>query len=323
MMSHPNIGVTLGDPAGIGPEVAAKALLSGRFPLEHITLIGNKESFMETVTSLHLDARRISSIPFVNIDAEEIRSGRPGRESGAVALRTIETAVSLALEGRFDGICTGPISKEAVKLAGSRFIDHTTLLGHLTASEEVVTVFEVKRLRILFMTKHLPLRSALELITQDNVANSIRLADMSLRHLGQERRRIAVASLNPHGGENGLLGDEEIREIAPAVKRMQKEYDVQGPFPADSVFYHASRGRFDIVVSLYHDQGHIAAKTYDFARTVSMNIGLPFLRTSVDHGTAFDIAGKGIADETSMREAIKCCQRYASRYKRFRLSMKR
>lgn len=313
-MELPAIGITLGDPAGIGPEITAKALASSEFPLNRITLVGNRRNFDDAVHMLHIDDSIFSGIQFIEIPSESVKMGAVSKEAGTVAMKSIEKATSLALSGKLQGICTAPISKEAIILAGSKYIDHTEMLRGLTGSRSVTTVFEAGRLRIIFMTKHLSLSEAVVLVTKENVMQSIIQADFALRCLGSERRRIAVAALNPHAGEEGLLGNEEIDEIAPAVEEMQDRYDVHGPLPADSVFHHAVSGEYDIVLSLYHDQGHIAAKMLDFNGTVSMNIGLPFLRTSVDHGTAFDISGKGKADATSMRNAIGKCIEYSSEY---------
>ncbi len=316
-MLLPRIGITLGDPAGIGPEVTAKALASSIFPLERISIIGSRENFLETAARLNIDESTFAGLSFVDVSSPGITAGKWSRASGSVAVQSIEKAAEMASAGLLEGLCTAPISKEAILMAGSRYIDHTTMLQGLTHSENVSTVFETGNLRILFMTKHVPLRRAIDLVKMKNVKESIGLADLALRCLGLERRRIAVASLNPHAGEGGLLGDEEVMEIAPAVAAMKETYDVEGPLPADSVFHQAASGIYDIVVSLYHDQGHIAAKMLDFNGTVSMNIGLPFLRTSVDHGTAFDIAGKGVANDTSMRKAIEKCMNYASNYRAF------
>lgn len=317
-MGEPKIGITLGDPSGIGPEITAKALASGRFQLQGFVLFGDARSFHRTAAECGIDDSLLSNVGFVDIPSRHITPGKVSAESGRVALASIEEATRMAMEGKIDGLCTGPISKEAIALAGSHFIDHTVMLESLTSSSDVTTVFETGKLRIIFLSKHLPLKEAVNAVRRDNVRRYIALADTALRCLGSKRRRIAVAALNPHSGENGLLGDEEIREISPAVEDAISEYDVHGPIPADTVFHKAAEGDFDIVLSMYHDQGHIAAKTMDFRRTVSMNIGLPFLRTSVDHGTAFDIAGKCMADETSMIEAIDKCLEYSVKYKKNR-----
>lgn len=311
------VGVTLGDPAGIGPEIVAKSLSSLQENSRNIVLIGNWRNFTHVLEELGIGDEIASRFQFIDIkhDSGSIQPGKVSEEAGDIAVKSIEAAVSLAMDGELSGICTAPINKEAIRLAGSKYIDHTEMLGGLTGSGEVTTVFEVRNLRILFLNKHMSLRQAIDAITEDSVRKYIRLCDYALRMLGMERRKIAVAALNPHGGENGLFGSEEMDIIAPAVGKESSELDVSGPYPADSVFHRAAEGEFQMVLSLYHDQGHIAAKMYDFHRTVSMNIGLPFLRTSVDHGTAFDIAGKWIANETGMVEAIRKALQYSVKYR--------
>ncbi len=311
------VGVTLGDPAGIGPEIVAKSLSSLQENSRDIVLIGNWRNFTHVLEELGIGDEIASRFQFIDIkhDSGSIQPGKVSEEAGDIAVKSIEAAVSLAMDGELSGICTAPINKEAIRLAGSKYIDHTEMLGGLTGSGEVTTVFEVRNLRILFLNKHMSLRQAIDAITEDSVRKYIRLCDYALRMLGMERRKIAVAALNPHGGENGLFGSEEMDIIAPAVGKESSELDVSGPYPADSVFHRAAEGEFQMVLSLYHDQGHIAAKMYDFHRTVSMNIGLPFLRTSVDHGTAFDIAGKWIANETGMVEAIRKALQYSVKYR--------
>lgn len=311
------IGVTLGDPSGIGPEIVAKSLKSVLRTDARITLIGNRENFEEIARISRIERETFEKVDFVDIPNSGIIFGRVQRVSGEIAVKSIETATKMALSDELDGISTAPINKEAILLAGSKYIDHTIMLAGLTHSSSVTTVFEVNKLRILFLTKHVSLIDACKSIKEESVYDYILLSDQALQSLGIKNGKIAVAALNPHAGENGLFGREEIDEIAPAIKRAQKLLNVSGPFPADSVFNQAAKGRFDIVLSLYHDQGHIAAKMYDFDRTVSMNLGLPFLRTSVDHGTAFDIAGKGIANEVSMIEAIKKALQYSIPYKTF------
>lgn len=307
------IGVTLGDPAGIGPEIVARSV--GAFSRDQLLLIGNRDNFHAVVKDLGL-AVELDQVKFVDIPGGSVDYGKVQRSAGEIAIKSIEKAVQLASSNEVESIATAPINKEAIVMAGSKYLDHTTMLAGLTGARENHTVFEVGDLRIFFMTKHVPLREACDQTTEPNVHDSIVKADRCLRLLGVPRRRIAVSALNPHGGEGGLFGREEIDALQPAVGRAKKEgFDVEGPFPADSVFHRASRGEFDVVISLYHDQGHIAAKMLDFDRTVSLNLGLPFLRTSVDHGTAFDIAGKGIANPLSMTEAIRVAMKYGSNYR--------
>lgn len=308
------IGVTLGDPAGIGPEIVAKSLGDPRLALAEVTIIGNRENFEETVRRLNIEADAWPVFHFSDIEAGVIETGKISAESGRVASESIERAVDLALDGDIDGVCTAPVNKEALLLSGSEYKDHTGMLAGLTGTEDIVTLFETGNMRIIFLSKHVSLRDACDLVTKETVMKYIELADRSLRYLGSSKRRIGVAALNPHAGEGGMFGSEEKDAIIPAVREMSKRFDVTGPVPADSVFHQAVQGRYDVVLSMYHDQGHIAAKMLDFNRTVSMNLGLPFLRTSVDHGTAFDIAGKGIADETSMAEALAKCAGYSEQY---------
>ncbi len=311
------VGVTLGDPAGIGPEIVAKSLSALQENSRDIVLIGNRRNFSHVLEELGIGDKISSKFQFMDINPAtgNIPPGKVSPIAGDIAVKSIEAAVKLAMEGQITGICTAPINKEAIIQAGSRYIDHTEMLSGLTGSSEVTTVFETRKLRILFLSKHLSLKQAIESITEGSVRKYIGLSDLALRMLGVENRKIAVAALNPHGGENGLFGSEEKDILVPAIEKEASRYDVSGPYPADSVFHMAAEGEFGIVLSLFHDQGHIAAKMYDFHRTVSMNIGLPFLRTSVDHGTAFEIAGKWIANETGMAEAIKKALAYSGKYR--------
>lgn len=316
------VGVTLGDPAGIGPEIVAKSLTHLAESSGSIVLIGNRKNFDYVLKELGIGNGILPRFRFVDINtgADGIQLGRVSPEAGKIAVKSIEAAVRMAMDGGLTGICTAPINKEAIIQAGSRYIDHTGMLMALTGSAAVTTVFETQNLRILFLNKHMSLRKAIDSITEDSVRKYIGLSDYALRMLGIKDGKIAVAALNPHGGENGLFGFEERDIIAPAIAKETARYNISGPYPADSVFHRAAEGEFQMVLSLYHDQGHIAAKTYDFHRTVSMNIGLPFLRTSVDHGTAFDIAGRWIANETGMVEAVRKALQYSGKYRENYLS---
>lgn len=309
------IGITLGDPSGIGPEIVAKALFDGEMPKHEYVLYGNWNNFQETWKKISGKDEVFQNVQFVDVPGENIQPGMVSIESGRVAMESIKLATEWALDGKIKALCTAPINKEAILLAGSSYKDHTEMLASLTNSPEVLTVFEVGSLRILFLTKHVPLKVACELVTKERVYKYILLAEKTLNSMGIKSKKIAVAGLNPHSGENGHLGMEELDEIVPAIEKARTTLDVSGPFPADSVFYHASCGKYDIVLAMYHDQGHIASKMFSFYKTVSISLGLPFLRTSVDHGTAFDIAGKGIANPTSMVEAIRKCVIYGDVYK--------
>jgi 4-hydroxythreonine-4-phosphate dehydrogenase len=212
-----------------------------------------------------------------------------------------------------DAIATGPVNKEALRAAGCPHIGHTELLAELTGEERVTTMLATPGLRVVHVTRHVPLAQVANHITRERVLETIRLTDAGLREMGIARPRIAVAALNPHGGDGGLLGREEIEEIGPAVEAARAEnVDAHGPIPADSVFFRAIRGEFDVVVAMYHDQGHIPIKTHGFERSVTVTLGLPLVRTSVDHGTAFDIAWQGIAHHESMVEAILLAARMVS-----------
>jgi 4-hydroxythreonine-4-phosphate dehydrogenase len=226
--------------------------------------------------------------------------------AGRAAIAAIETATTLCLNHRVDAIATAPINKAALKLAGSVFPGHTEMLASLCKSGESLMCFFAGDLRVFLLTIHLSLADAIAAITKERVTNAIVLADHQLRRFGISRPRIAVAGLNPHAGEGGLFGSEEAREIEPAIAECRRNHnvDVLGPFPADTLFVRASRGDFDAVAACYHDQGLIPVKCLAFGKAVNVTLGLPIIRTSVDHGTAFDIAGRGVADPGSMIEAI-------------------
>jgi 4-hydroxythreonine-4-phosphate dehydrogenase len=228
----------------------------------------------------------------------------------------VEAATALALQGRVAAMVTGPINKAALRAADIPFIGHTELLTSLIGGglteQSVTTMLVTPGLRVVHVTRHVPLRKVAALITQERVLNTIRVTHSGLVQMGVPRPRLAVAALNPHGGDDGLIGPEEIEQIAPAVDAArQEQIDARGPIPADSVFFRAIEGEFDVVVAMYHDQGHIPIKTHDFARSVTVTLGLPIVRTSVDHGTAFDIAWQGKADERSMLEATRLAARLA------------
>jgi 4-hydroxythreonine-4-phosphate dehydrogenase len=265
-----------------------------------------------------VDQSRLSELfEFIHVPvdgASDVRWGVVSGVAGAAAARWIEAAVDLCGSRRADAMATAPIQKESLWAAGVKHLGHTEMLAALTGSPNPQTMFEVRGLRIFFATRHMSLRAALEALTVDSQLSSIQSALKALQVLGVASPRLAVAAVNPHGGENGAFGREEIDIIDPAVEKAQAlGLPVFGPVPADSVFAQALSGRYDAVLAQYHDQGHIAAKTVDFDGTVSVTMGLPIIRTSVDHGTAFDIAGKGVADPSSMVEAVVLAARLAAR----------
>jgi 4-hydroxythreonine-4-phosphate dehydrogenase len=256
----------------------------------------------------------INVIDLDNIDMASLQMGKVQAMCGKAAFEYIEKCVELAMAHKIDAIATTPINKEALRAAHVNYIGHTEILGALSHSRDPLTMFEVDGLRVFFLTRHMSLREACDAVKKDRVLEYIRRCTKALQQLGV-KGKMAVAGLNPHSGEHGLFGWEEVKEIAPAVAQAQQEgYDVVGPIGPDSVFHQALQGRYQAVLSLYHDQGHIATKTYDFERTIAVTLDMPFLRTSVDHGTAFDIAGKGIVSDISMIEAIRLAAKYAPNF---------
>lgn len=325
---RPVVAITLGDPASIGPEVVVKALATPGLYEACVPVVVGDSRFVRRAlgsTGVALDVVPIATaadasgepgrVEVVEVPAygfDGIEWGRVQAAAGRAAFEAVRLAVDLALAREVDAVATAPLHKEALRAAGVTQIGHTEIFGELTGTPDPMTLFETKTLRIFFLTRHLSLAEAIRRVTTGRVLDALRRAAAALVTLGVPSPRLAVAALNPHGGEHGLFGDEEERELAPAVALARSEaIDAHGPLPADSVFWHATAGRFDAVLSLYHDQGHVAAKMYDFERTVSLTCGLPFLRTSVDHGTAFDLAGTGRASAVSLVEAVKAAARYA------------
>jgi 4-hydroxythreonine-4-phosphate dehydrogenase len=325
------IAIPMGDPAGIGPEITVKALNNAEiYEVCAPLVIGHSEILKNAMkfTNTHLLINEITDpseglykhgtidvISLDNLDMSTLEIGTVQAQCGQAAYEYIKTASTLALEGKVASLATTPINKESLKAAKVPFIGHTEILAALTKSADPLTMFEVRNMRVFFLTRHLSLKDAIGAITKESVSDCLVRCDQALKQLGVENRKIAVAGLNPHSGENGLFGREEMDEIGPGVQMaIEKGIDALGPVPADSVFHHALNGRYAAVLSLYHDQGHIATKMTDFERTISVTNGLPFLRTSVDHGTAFDIAGKGIASSVSMEECIKLAAKYTRHF---------
>jgi 4-hydroxythreonine-4-phosphate dehydrogenase len=280
-MTRPRIALTVGDPAGIGPEIAAKAAADPRV----------------------LDC--CEPLVYAPVPPVTVTPGELSAAAGRAAYDVIVRAVDDALAGRVDAIATAPVNKEAFALAGLPWRGHTDLLGHLTGSPHVAMMFDAPGLRTVLATVHIALAEVPRALTADLVSRTIRLAARELPAFGCERPRIAVAALNPHAGEHGLMGREDDEVLAPAVRACTADgILVSGPHPADTVFVRAHGGEFDIVVACYHDQGLIPIKLLAFGQAVNVTLGLPIVRTSVDHGTAFDIAGRGIADAGSMIQAV-------------------
>ena len=332
-MSKPLIIIPIGDPAGIGPEIVAKALAEPRvFEAARCIAAGDKKIMEQAIkitgTDLRINTVKepeegefeegiLNLIDLDNIDMDRFAFGEVSGMCGRAAYEYIEESIRLANEGRADAVATTPINKEALKAAGIPFIGHTEIFSALTDTEDPLTMFETNGLRVFFLTRHVSLRNMLDMVTKERIKDYVKRCLEALKRLGVEEGTMAIAGLNPHCGEHGLFGDEEVKEIIPAVLELQEEgFPVAGPVGADSVFHQAAQGRFNSVLSLYHDQGHIATKTLDFDRTISITNGMPLLRTSVDHGTAFDIAGTGKAGAVSMIEAILLAAKYSPRFKK-------
>ncbi|MFV0242280.1 MAG: 4-hydroxythreonine-4-phosphate dehydrogenase PdxA [Lacrimispora sphenoides] len=332
-MSKPLIIIPIGDPAGIGPEIVAKALAEPRVTEAAACIaVGDKKIMEQAIRITGADLRIktvkgpeegnfekgiLNLIDLDNVDMDQFAFGKVSGMCGRAAYEYIEESIRLANEGRADAVATTPINKEALRAAGIPFIGHTEIFSALTETEDPLTMFETNGLRVFFLTRHVSLRNMLDMVTRDRIKDYVKRCLEALKRLGVEEGTMAVAGLNPHCGEHGLFGDEEVKEIIPAVLELQEEgYPVAGPIGADSVFHQAAQGRFNSVLSLYHDQGHIATKTLDFDRTIAITNGMPILRTSVDHGTAFDIAGTGKAGAVSMVEAILLAAKYSPRFKK-------
>ncbi|HEY0385408.1 MAG TPA: 4-hydroxythreonine-4-phosphate dehydrogenase PdxA, partial [Pyrinomonadaceae bacterium] len=326
----PRIGITMGDPAGIGPEVVLKAVAEEEVRRACVPIIiGDAQLLAHTARTLDLQCgydivRRDERLPThltepVIFHLDNVGGYiEPGIESGAAgkaAAQYIESAVELCAAGSLDAIATAPINKRALFLGGYSFPGHTEFLAHLTGAEEYAMAFVAANLRIVLLSTHVPLAEAIRLVERDRLVKVTVLAHRELKRWGIERPRIALAALNPHGAEGGLFGVEEAAEIVPAVEacRGRDDMNVSGPYSADTVFLRASRGEFDAVVACYHDQAMIPVKCLSFGEAVNVTLGLPFIRTSVDHGTAFDIAGKGLAEHSSMMAAITLAAELSTR----------
>lgn len=288
----PRVAITVGDPAGIGPEVAARAAADSRV----------------------LDA--CDPIVYAPLGGVVFAPGVLSGDAGRAAYDVIVRAVDDARRGVVEAIATGPVNKEAFRLAGLPWSGHTDLLAHLTGSSHVAMMFDSEALRVVLATVHIPLAEVPRALTSASLERTIDLTARALPRFGIARPRIAVAGLNPHAGEHGLFGTEEDTAIRPAIEACRaRGIDVSGPFPGDTVFVRARRGDFDVVVACYHDQGLIPVKLVAFGQAVNVTLGLPIVRTSVDHGTAFDIAGQGVADPESMIAAVLLAARLARNLK--------
>jgi 4-hydroxythreonine-4-phosphate dehydrogenase len=319
---RPVIAITLGDPVGIGPEVVAKALASGQVHRWARPVVIGSVPVLDKAFALidsSMQARGVEhpdeevgdgevavyeAIVPEGLDA--LPYGKESAEAGEASVVWVKLAAELALAGKVDAIATAPINKHAASLAGYTDLGHQEIYQRMTNAEHVSTMLVTPGLRVVHLTTHKSLRRACDFVVKDNILAKLRITHDFFVSQGFESPRIAAAALNPHGGEAGLIGSEEVEEIEPAVEAARDAgMHVTGPIPADSVFNQAIEGKYDVVLAMYHDQGHVAIKVHDWASSATMNLGLPFLRTSVDHGTAFDIAGRGIADPTGMLQAVR------------------
>ena len=325
----PVVAITMGDPCGIGPEVIAGALAGDElYRICRPLVIGNLWSMEQAlkVTGTGQGVREIQSpveagespgvidiLDVHNLDPADVTIGKISQTCGKAAVEWVIKAGELAIEGQVHALATAPINKEAASLAGYKSIGHMELLQEMSGAPEVATMLISGVLRVVHLTTHRSLRQACDYVTKAGVLAKLELTQNNFATWGMPRPRIGVAALNPHASDGGLLGNEERDEIAPAIEEARaRGIDAHGPVPADIVFHQAIEGAYHVVLAMYHDQGHIPIKVYGFEQSISANLGLPFVRTSVDHGTAFDIAGKGIANHESMVEAVKLAAALAS-----------
>lgn len=333
-MRRPVIVIPMGDPAGVGAEIAIKAMMN-RSVIEkaRCVIVGDARILRRALGFPNMPAAQIrvinepadgiyesgilNVVDLKNLSPEEFAMGAINAKCGRAAYEYIACAIDMTMQGKADAVSTTPINKESLKAAGVPYIGHTEIFGALTHSAHPLTIFEVNGMRVFFLTRHMSLRAACDAITKEEIIGCVKQSWEVLHQMGVDDGVMAVAGLNPHCGEHGLFGDEEVRFVIPAVEELKEMgYRVEGPIGADSVFHQALQGRYNSVLSLYHDQGHIATKTFDFYRTISITGGLPILRTSVDHGTAFDVAGQGIASSIGMEEAILVAVKYADSFRK-------
>lgn len=325
---RPITAITMGDPAGIGPEIVVKTMLDKDLYNECKPFIIGTIKILERVIevlNVKLNINKIEStseakfeygtmdvLETGDYDCDSIEFGKIQKLAGQMSIDYIMKSIELGKMGKIHAVSTAPIHKSAIKLVGVKQAGHTEIYQDETNSQYALTMFSVHKLRVFFVSRHMSLKDACDFASKEEVLKNIINIDKELKKLNMKNPLIAVAALNPHGGDNGLFGREEIDQLIPACEAAKKlGINVIGPVPADSVFNLGKQGRYDAILSLYHDQGHIACKTLDFEKSITLTFGLPFIRSSVDHGTAFDIAGKGIAGAISMIESTKVVSQYA------------
>ncbi|MDU8924906.1 4-hydroxythreonine-4-phosphate dehydrogenase PdxA [Pasteurellaceae bacterium LIM206] len=331
MLKKPVIALTMGDPAGIGPEITIDTMLSAEiaaickpFVIGSIAILQRAAKVRGVSPQFHkindpVEAKyELGSIDVLetgDYDVDSIKWGEVQALAGQMSYDWVIKSIELGMAKKIDAVSTAPIHKGAIKLIGVKEPGHTEIYQNRTNSPYGLTMFSCHKLRVFFVSRHMSLIDACKYATKARVLEDVKNIDRELRNIGIENPFIAVAALNPHGGDNGLFGREEIDELIPAVEAAKAAgINVTGPVPADSVFHIGKSGKYDAILSLYHDQGHIACKTLDFEKSVTITFGLPFMRSSVDHGTAFDIAGKNIANGVSMIESTKVLAEYTTKY---------
>ena len=326
----PITAITMGDPAGIGPEIVLQTMLDDQihaccrpFVIGSRAMLERAAAILNLSPSYHVindpsEARYEQGVIDVletgSYDTDSIEWGKVQQLAGQMAIDWIMKSIELGMAGKVDAVSTAPIHKGAIKLVGVKEPGHTEIYQHATNSPYALTMFSCHKLRVFFVSRHMSLIDACRYATKDVILDNIVNIDKELRKVGIENPRIAIAGLNPHNGDNGLFGTEELTDIGPAVEAAKAlGINAVGPCPADSVFHIGKSGVYDAILSLYHDQGHIACKTLDFEKSVTLTFGLPFIRGSVDHGTAFDIAGKGTAGAVSLIESTIVVAEYAAK----------
>jgi len=324
----PITAITMGDPSGIGPEIVVKTMLDKELYSEcKPFIIGSIPIIQRAMKILNIDLKinpiqepkdgkyefgTIDVLETGDYDCDSIEWGKIQKLAGQMSIDYIMKSIELGKNGQVDAVSTAPINKSAIKLVGVKQPGHSEIYQDETNSPYALTMFSVQKLRVFFVSRHMSVKDACDFATKDTVLEYVVNIDKELKKLNMKNPLIAVAALNPHGGDNGLFGREEIEQLIPACEAAKElGINVVGPVPADSVFNLGKQGRYDAILSLYHDQGHIACKTLDFEKSITLTFGLPFIRSSVDHGTAFDIAGKGIAGAVSMLESTKVVSQYA------------
>ncbi|MFD1037377.1 4-hydroxythreonine-4-phosphate dehydrogenase PdxA [Virgibacillus byunsanensis] len=323
MSKKPIVGITMGDASGVGPEIIVKSLQSNHvYEQSHPIVIGDAKMLTRAAEILKTDititkvdgnsdftTTNAGEIACYDLDLlpEDLPFGQVSSEAGNAAFEYLRTAIELANSEQIDAICTAPLNKEALHKGGHIYPGHTEILAELTDTKDFSMMLSSPKLKVIHVTTHVGIIDAINMINPERVYKVIRLAHETLTNSGVKQPKIGVCGINPHAGENGLFGyGEEEEKIIPAVERATEEgLDVEGPLPADTLFFRAQRGDFDIVLAMYHDQGHGPIKVLGLEAGVNITVGLPIIRTSVDHGTAFDIAGTGIVDERSMLEALR------------------